>query len=189
MIFYKLIFGHKPISASEIIQPSIPENRLLNENHTIPRICVSKTLDGCATALGPSTIGLNALMSALDNDTVDNVIKDIHAGQRMLLPFTILIFDLPNDSANLLETSDVSRYVEDAWLTNECWLLKATAPTSVSFVWLVDGLVEPQFLHSDGQKVTYYTIRNSLWSETKTSVSQNFQMQILSVVYRYLEQD
>lgn len=41
----------------QYLLPRIPKNRMKNENGEIPRICVSKSINGCLTAVGGWKIG------------------------------------------------------------------------------------------------------------------------------------
>ena len=98
---YRLIYGHVPISTADTVEPVIPQNRLPTENSLLPRICVSKTLDGCLTAIGPSIIGIRTLLNQFPSKEGTTPSLRNNKEAKLMFPFTILRFDIPANSSYL----------------------------------------------------------------------------------------
>lgn len=184
---YRLIYGHVPISTADTVEPVIPQNRLPTENSLLPRICVSKTLDGCLTAIGPSIIGIRTLLNQFPSKEGTTPSLRNNKEAKLMFPFTVLRFDIPANSSYLIRTRDVSKLVADAWKTDECWLVKPCTPSCVSHLWLVDGIVELSSICHNNHKYPYYQVSNSVWSEQSSYATQKFSKEIIKTVDRYLQ--
>ena len=190
MKLYRLIAGHIPLKLDDFVKPCVPHNRLENENDTIPRICTAKTLDGCLTAIGPAAIGLNALQEALSDIKQDmGPEHQVQIIEQLAFPYTILMFDLPDDAPYLVKTARVAQYVADAWRTQECWLIEDCRPVCISHVWLVNGTVGTDFLLCNGKKCTYCYIEGSVWSHTQKQVNSQFKSKIIMAAKNFLYQE
>lgn len=190
MILYRLVAGHITLAPNELIKPCIPRNRLEGENDTIPRICVSRTLDGCLTAIGPAAIGLDALRKALSDLKQDmEPEQQMQIIEQLTFPYTILLFDVPDDALYLVKTARVAEYVADAWWTQECWLMEDCRPVYVSHEWLVNGTVGTDYLLCNGKKGTYCYIEGSVWSHTPKQVNSQFKSKIIMAAKNFLNQE
>ena len=66
---------------SDTLDPRVPLSRLLDEDDKIKRICVSKSIMGCLSAINPSeeeilfvhTCNSNNVIQPLDNQVKDNI--------------------------------------------------------------------------------------------------------------------
>lgn len=190
MILYRLVVGHITLAPNELIKPCIPRNRLEGENDTIPRICVSRTLDGCLTAIGPAAIGLDALRKALSGINQDTGPEHrTRIIEQLTFPYTILLFDIPDDAPYLVKTARVAEYVADAWWTQECWLTKDCQPACISHEWLINGTVGTDYLLCNGKKGTYCYIEGSVWSHTPKQVNSQFKSKIIMAAKNFLNQE
>lgn len=187
MELYRLIYGHKAMMSQDIVYPVIPQNRLPSEDGNIARICVSKTLDGCLTAIGPSIVGIQALLSYLSSkgETSRPLKRDGTA--RLIFPFTVFTFNVSANCDYLIDTQNVLKFVADAQKTDECWLIKPCTPSCVSHLWLVDGAIELSFLCCNNRRYLYYQVSDSVWSECCSYATSRFSNEIIKTVERYLE--
>lgn len=189
MILYRLVAGHIPMTTNDIIKPCVPNNRLYDEDDKIPRICVSKTLDGCLTSLGPAAVGLAALLREMQatKQVGQRYTKQIL--ERLAFPYTIMVFQVPDTAEYLIKNAVVAKYVADAWLTRECWLTQECSPTAILRKWLVHGDVTLDYLLYKQRKHPYYTMKNSVWSETQKTASKQLKDQVLIATQKVLTQE
>jgi hypothetical protein len=149
---YRLLMGERKIDPWNPVFPCIPHHTLPDEDRSILRICTSTSLDGCLTGIGLNRIAKNGIESG-------------GWGEDVFLPFTVLVFYVDWKDPWFLPTCEVSKYVPDAFETNECWLLEPMLPDEVNHLWLVNGKVLDEHSLVDGRYFEYPSIRNSVWSE------------------------
>lgn len=97
MILYHVSFD---LSHNGIFIPRVPTTLMRKEDNSIPRICFSKTIDGCFTAI-PSG--------------------------RIAYDYPFLLFEINTDDLNkedYLDTIQLLKYVPDAKYTDEVWITK-----------------------------------------------------------------
>lgn len=188
MVLYRLVAGHIPITTNSNIKPYVPSNRLAGEESHTPRICVSQSLNGCLTSIGPATIGLAALLHELCGTS--NLCSEERARilGRLAFPYTILTFDVPADAPYLIQTSQLENKVADARITQECWLTATCRPSSVSHQWFIDGTIEVQHLVFQNQRRPYCIIRNSVWSKSQKHVNAKLKDQVLMITKKILQE-
>ena len=186
LTLYSLIWGFQDIDENTLIYPRIPENTLSTEDKTIPRICTSKFIDGCLTGIGVSHLGLNGLKKLIDQRNEPEVVNPYN----LLLPFTILEFNVDKYSPDVWLPGKVSKYgVDDAFHSGDIWITQPVKPCEVSHKWLVDGDIEKTCLLHNGSKQIYYTVSNSQWSEVKRTPSKIFLRNILDVTKEWIIQE
>lgn len=142
MVLYRLVAGHVPITTNSNIKPYVPSNRLTGEKAYTPRICVSKSLNGCLTSIGPAAIGTAAILHELCGTSSLCPEEQAQILDRLAFPYTILTFDIPADAPYLIQASQLENEVADAGVTKECWLTKTCRPSSVLHQWFIDGTIE-----------------------------------------------
>ena len=140
-------------------RPVIPENRLTDENETIPRICVSSSLDGCLTSIG----GLH-IVSALDTGV-------------SCVRFSVMTFDGEAvGKRHLVPSVRLYRlgYVWDAIDTDEFWITAPCVPESVSAMYLTDfHLRKDHCVVYKGEKLRLYMIERSVWTHSPEAAQKN----------------
>ena len=97
---------HVSFDTVECFYPRIPETRCQGENDSIPRICVSGSIEA----------SLNAIPQA------GNVIENV---QELGLPVILHAYYLTPEEGEILPSEVVQQYVPDAETTGEMWLMKA----------------------------------------------------------------
>lgn len=155
MKLYRLIPYEKAVPdnlAGKPARPVVPEHRLTGENETIPRICVSSSLDGCLTSIG----GLN-IVSALDTAV-------------SCARFSIMTFDGKRlDKKHLMYPVQLCRldYVYDAIYTDEFWITAPCMPESVTAMYLTDFILrKDRGILYQGEKLRLYMIERSVWTHS-----------------------
>lgn len=189
MVLYRLVAGHVPITTNSNIKPYVPSNRLAGEEAYTPRICVSQSLNGCLTSIGPAAIGTAAILHELCGTSSLCPEEQTQILDRLAFPYTILTFDIPADAPYLIQASQLENEVADAGITKECWLTKTCRPSSVSHQWFIDGTIEIQHLAFHNQKRPYCIIRNSVWSKSPKHVNAKLKKQILMITKAVLFAD
>jgi hypothetical protein len=117
-----------------ILKPRIPDNFFTqngNENNTIPRVCFSETIDGA----------LSALNSNISNDTLfvyEPVLKN---------------------SIRVLKNKEVQKYVPDAHLTKEVWILDEVELKYVKKVFVEDAkdMTFFDYENNEGRRGEFWT--------------------------------
>lgn len=103
-----------PITTNSNIKPYVPSNRLTGEKAYTPRICVSKSLNGCLTSIGPAAIGTAAILHELCGTSSLCPEEQAQILDRLAFPYTILTFDIPADAPYLIQASQLENEVADA---------------------------------------------------------------------------
>ena len=98
--------------------PRVPEQRLLDENDTIPRICACSSIEGCLTAM-PG--GGDYLPESLEYTA--GIIK---------------VFEFESEDFLTPDYLHQNRLVADADITQEYWLLKPVSPKKSYFLMIQD---------------------------------------------------
>ena len=125
----------------EIFSPRIPRGCLngVEENDTIPRICLSDSLDNCLTAV--SWGGLN-------------LIKDPpYKGNNFLAVARLYEFDKENiKKENLLMPYQIAEYVPDSLISNEYWVINQNIfPEKSSIIVLRDFFFDVETMEYKGK--------------------------------------
>ncbi len=106
----KNLYFLSPDKNLTILFPRIPKSREKCENDNIKRICFSNSIEGCLLA-----ITQHYLKNKLYIYKVKHVLKDYNTSKPKLKKRSIGISNI-----NLVK----NRLVDDAYLTNEIWLLE-----------------------------------------------------------------
>lgn len=185
MTLYHLIQGHIKISPNKRIRPYIPKSRLSCEDGLRKRICVSSSLDGCITGIGLAAMGVRFVYELLEKHETD---KDFLLTDVLVFPFTVLEFDVDEDSENYMPPEQVQKYVPDAMATGEYWIIRPMRPSRIRKLWLVDGDVEKRTVMLDGETFILSALKNSVWVETKAFPSKKLMINVLKDVEKFLRQ-
>lgn len=180
---YHLIWGGYAIDCNEPILPRVPVHTIKGEDTEIKRICTAPSLDECLTGLGPTFLGLSFLKELkLYNKSELDLSK-------ITLPFTVVKFCVDEKDSDVWLPDKVINYVPDAWMTQECWLLRPTMPSEAERLWLVNGKIYEEVLTYEGEKYIYYIIVDSEWSKEERKPDEKFLKDIFKVTRKWLKQD
>lgn len=136
-----------------VFTPRVPKSCDKWEEQSIPRICVSPTLDGCLLA-HPTTVfhlveSLKAEYAYLHEEEDTYRHKLLEHGKTGMF-FRVYRFEVSKEEVLDPEYLYKKEYVFDALKTREHWLLKETQPVEVSYLF-VEGAVQ----HEKTGKVTF----------------------------------
>lgn len=144
------------------ISPRIPTHVMIGEDDLTPRICVSKSIDGCLTAIGAHEFAISFLADTIKENGIQ---KDTPL-ERLLFPFVIRTYDVGEQDEAFWDTKKLSVRIPDAKYTQECWITKDIEPIKVEILWLIDSDFSIKPLTIDGESMSYPVIQNAVWSNT-----------------------
>lgn len=165
----------------------IPKQRINGEDNTLPRICVSKSLDGCLTSIGPHNVRIPFLQDTLDDKGLQH-----GAGlDNLKFPFILHTYNIhPSDIVlgRFWDTAKVAKHVPDAMLSQECWIVKPIQPESIRMVWLKDSWLHMEDLELDGELCDYVVFENSKWSDKEILPERELKAHLFRLTERVLMQ-
>lgn len=145
------------VASDKAIKPCIPRYRLDDEDKTTPRICVSKTLDGCLSSIGPPKI-----LGAFDYEA-------------KCAKFVILQFERSGipDGHFISNTRLLSLgYVRDAIYTDECWITAPCRSETIRISFLTDfRLCGDGRIALDGELMRVWTVCDSKWTDSSSEAA------------------
>lgn len=97
--------------------PKIPANAMKEEDQSIPRICVSRSLDECLTGITVTGITFPFLLEELRTSHTKQIWD-----KQYQFPFIVRTYCAENNNSAFFDEKKVSKYVWDANFTGECWL-------------------------------------------------------------------
>ncbi len=106
------------------LKPRIPRYRLAGEDDTVPRLCVSSSVEQCISAIGVQ----GAFARCLGADLVETYRFD-----NKHEAYPIFVFSFPDDISVYHPSKDM---VPDIERTEEAWILEPISPQKVELVWL-----------------------------------------------------
>lgn len=105
--------------------PKIPANAMKEEDQSIPRICVSRSLDECLTGITVTGITFPFLLEELRTSHTKQIWD-----KQYQFPFIVRTYCAENNNSAFFDEKKVSKYVWDANFTGECWLTEYREPIS-----------------------------------------------------------
>lgn len=173
--------------ASGDLNLCVPTHRIDGEEATLPRICVSKSLDGCLTSIGPHNICIPFLQDMLEDDGLQRGVGHTELKFPYILhTFKIRLSDII--LGRFWNTQKISKYVPDAKLSQECWIIKPIQPESVRIVWLKDAWMHMEDLELDGELCDYVVFENSKWSDNAVLPERRLKARLFRLTERVLMQ-
>ena len=106
----------------EVFVPRIPESRLKNEDSTIPRVCISNSLENCLTGL----TYMSKYYKRITDDSETNFSLFDGDCSRILKVYE---FEVENNLISFKELHN-RNLVPDAMITEEYWSLTELTPTN-----------------------------------------------------------
>lgn len=173
--------------ASSDLKLRVPKQRIDGEEATLPRICVSKSLDGCLTSIGPHNICIPFLQDMLEDGGLQRGV----GLDKLKFPFVLHTYKIsPIDfvRGRIWDTPKVAKHVPDAKLSQECWIVKLMQPESVRTVWLRDSWMYMGDLELDGELCDYLVFENSKWSDTEVLPERELKGRLFRLTERVLAQ-
>lgn len=122
------------------------------------------------------------------------MLEEAHKGKdsvdfcKILLPFTVVRFDVGRQAKDVLLPGKIAKFVPDAFHTQEHWILSPTVPTNTSRLWLVGGNIVAHSLLLNGEKQKYFMVYDSKWSETEQFADKDFVKNLLNIAKMWLTQ-
>lgn len=178
---YRVISGHHNISTADVIEPRGPKDiGVPGEDESFSRICVAPSLDECITSLNVPCLGAIGLEEAIKAATTPEKKEWLRKNiailwDQSIYPFTVLTFDIDCDDECLFPPASINHYVPDAHITNEHWIMKPMAPSSVQHLWVYDGKVEDvEVSLPSGVRVRYLKVVGTKWSKTERKPNRSF---------------
>lgn len=173
--------------ASRDLKLRVPKQRIDGEEATLPRICVSKSLDGCLTSIGPHNICIPFLQDMLeDGGLQQGVGLDKLKFPFILHTFKVRLIDFVQ--SRILDTPRVAKHVPDAKLSGECWIVKPIEPESVRIVWLRDSWMYMGDLELGDELCDYLVFENSKWSDKEVMPERELKGRLFRLTERVLMQ-
>lgn len=183
MEFYHVIWGSHSLDLRMPFSPRVPNNTMDGEDNSIARICVALSLDDCLTGLGPVNIALRFLSENIRQYDNNINLSDV------MLPFTVVKFNLDRKDPRVMLPGKVAEYVPDAFSSQECWITKPTIPDEASNLWLVGGTLVKGSMLYQGEKCIYYHFEDTKWSTTEHKVDIGFAQQFFDVTKVWAKQN
>lgn len=156
--------------------PKIPANAMKEEDQSIPRICVSRSLDECLTGITVTGITFPFLLEELRTSHTKQIWD-----KQYQFPFIVRTYCAENNNSAFFDEKKVSKYVWDANFTGECWLTEYREPISTKKRWLVNADIENrhiirQFPVWSGTSVLlrYQNCRSVPWYLTNKQTATTF---------------
>lgn len=97
--------------------PRIPLSILKEEDSSINRVCIAKSIKDCLSAINYH-ISVNYMFNELEEN-------DGYVGNRIVKVYE---FEIDENDTNLLDYIKIQKYVPDSIKTNEYWYLKSLTP-------------------------------------------------------------
>lgn len=142
--------------------PKIPANAMKEEDQSIPRICVSRSLDECLTSITVTGITFPFLLEELRTSHTKQIWD-----KQYQFPFIVRTYCAENNNSAFFDEKKVSKYVWDANFTGECWLTEYREPISTKKRWLVNADIENRHIIRNNESWRYPIIHNSVWSKRR----------------------
>lgn len=101
----------------ETFNPRIPLSILKEEDSSINRVCIAKSIQDCLSAINYH-ISVNYMFNELEEN-------ESYVGNRIVRVYE---FDINEKDENLLNYNQISKYVPDSIQTKEYWYLKPLTP-------------------------------------------------------------
>ena len=131
-------------------KPKVPRGKcvIVNENVTIPRICLSNSLEGCLT--GVPWGGYNLITdSPLNSDQIITFARIYEFDETKI------------EEQNILFPHEVQKYVLDAEISGEHWVVNQTIVPEKSYVIVVKNFdIDCVNLKSNNKTYRIYVIKN-----------------------------
>lgn len=169
------------------IELRVPKNRFDGEEDSLPRICVSKSLDGCLTSIGPHNVYLPYLQDKCKRGQTGTETGQEH----IRFPFILRTYKIRFLDALLgrfWDTSILSKFVPDAAISQECWIVKPMRPESIQVIWLEDAKIQMQDLELDGELCDYPVFCGSKWSDTVVEPTEELESELRRLTKRVIKQ-
>lgn len=131
----------------ELFVPRVPASTGLRENTEIPRICTARKIEWCCEAHPTISHYMKHYLHDLNYycpyehmSKLDFLVYEQSSGR------IVRVYHLEVDSEDVLETEKIKRFVPDAHLTNECWIMKPVKPVKVTYAFVDYCLKKKQFI-------------------------------------------
>lgn len=173
--------------ASENLELRAPKHRISGEDNALPRICVSGSLDGCLTGIGPHNVYLPFLQDSFDREGIQRGVLP----EKIRLPFVLhtyrirlgdILFD------RFWRTKKVEKYVPDARISGECWIIKPMQPESIQIVWLENADIRMVDMTVEGKKCHHPVFYNSRWSDSTVNPTKRLRESLANLTKRAILQ-
>ena len=182
MSLYHLMADIGAVPSKVILK--IPANAMKEEDQSIPRICVSRSLDECLTGITVTGITFPFLLEELRTSHTKQIWD-----KQYQFPFIVRTYCAENNNSAFFDEKKVSKYVWDANFTGECWLTEYREPISTKKRWLVNADIENRHIIRNNESWRYPIIHNSVWSNVPTYLNPEFQDKLLQMTKIWLEQN
>lgn len=86
------------------------------------------------------------------------------------------------------DTSILSKFVPDAAISQECWIVKPMRPESIQVIWLEDAMIQMRDIELDGEICDYPVFSGSKWSDTVVEPTEELENELRRLTKRVIKQ-